>query len=111
MKRAAAFWAALGGLVLAGSLALDAMAAAPAPSPEKGAGRVYRDAAGLEWCVAVVALDTGVDGRPWVWFGFVHDPRRVEHAPSDVLGAECPTNTSSTGPVPLKSTPVPVPAP
>jgi len=108
MKRAATLWAALGGLVLAGSLAMDALAAAPAL--DKGARRVYRDAAGVAWCVTVVALDTGVDGRPWVWFGFVHDPRRVEHVPSQVLEAECPADTPSAGSVPLKPAPSPAPA-
>ncbi len=108
MRRPVALWAMLGGWAFVSWLATDAMAATQAPA--KGARRVYRDAAGLEWCVTVLTLDTGVDGRPWVWFGFVHDPRRVEHVPSEVLGTECPANTSSAGQVPLKSAPVPLPA-
>jgi hypothetical protein len=103
MNRSTAIGAVLSGLAFAGSFALDAQAA---EAPAKGARRLYRDAGGLEWCVNVITLDTGVDGRPWVWFGFAHDPRRVEHVPSDVLGPECPANTSSAGTVPLKSTPV-----
>ena len=104
MKRSIVIAAMLGAWAL-GTLAVNAAAA---EAPTKGARRIYRDAGGVEWCVTVIALDTGVDGRPWVWFGFEHDLRRVEHVPADVVGGACPANMSS-GPVPLKSLPAPLP--
>jgi len=74
---------------------LACMAASAAEPVQIGSKWRFVEASGREWCVTVVAVDSGVDSEPWAWLTYDGDPRRSEHVPAALLKTPCKTGQAA----------------
>lgn len=75
--------------VLLVMLSLASWTALAKEIPRPGAGLIYMDVTGHEWCVTVKSTDMGINRQPWAWFTVDADPRRIGHVPVADFVASC----------------------